>query len=246
MRILLAAAVSALALAACNMAADAQEGDGPEGGREMAQRSYQVGSFDSLSLGGHHNVVVTVGPAVSVRAEGEAREIDRLEIKVEDGNLEIGTKREKGWRPGWRNRKPVTVYVTVPALQAAAIGGSGDMKIDRVEGDSFKAAIGGSGDMSIEQLRVGEAAFSVAGSGAIRAVGTAGKADVSIAGSGDVDVGQLESRVASVSIVGSGDVNARAMETASVSIMGSGDVSISGPAKCSISKMGSGDVRCEG
>ena len=237
---------SALALGACNMAADAQGGDEPAGSREMAQRSYQVGDFNAVALGGHHNVVVTVGPAVSVRAEGEVRELDRLEIKVEDGSLEIGTKRDKRWKHGWRNSKPVTVYVTVPALRAAAIGGSGDMRIDRVEGDRFEAAIGGSGNMDIAQMRVGEAGFSIAGSGNIQAVGSAGKSDVSIAGSGDVNVSAVESRTTSVSIVGSGDVSARAMETANVSIMGSGDVSISGPAKCSVSKMGSGDVRCEG
>src|SRR3546814_10615499 len=67
----------------------------------------------------------------------------------------------------------VTVYVTTPILAGAAIGGSGDMRIDAVEGGSFSASIGGSGDMDIASLRVGSADFSIAGSGGIHAAGTA-------------------------------------------------------------------------
>lgn len=237
--------LSTIALAACNMVADAQEGDAAPASVQGTQRTYQVGSFDSVSLGGHHNVVVQVGPAASVRAEGSAEDLERLEIRVKDGDLHIGTRKGK-WGVNFNSRHdPVTVYVTTPALAAAAIGGSGDMRIDKVEGGEFSASIGGSGDIDVASLKVKQASFAIAGSGTIRAAGTAGATDISVAGSGDVDVAGLESREASVSIVGSGDVRARAMETASVSIMGSGDVAMSGTAKCSISKMGSGDVRCE-
>ena len=239
--------IPALAIAACNVAADAQDNEQGSADSRTVQRSYKLAGFDSVSLGGPHNVVVRVGPAASVRAEGPASEIERLKIEVEDGDLHIGTKNDRKWSVGFgRKHQPVTIYVTTPALAAAAIGGSGDMRIDSVEGKRFSASIGGSGDMDIGSLRVGSADFSVAGSGGIRAAGTADRAEISIAGSGDVDVGALKTRDATVSIVGSGDVNAQATETADVNIMGSGDVAISGSARCSVSKMGSGDVRCGG
>ena len=230
---------STFLIAACDMAADAQNGETMEAG-PMTQRSFNLAGFDSVSLAGPHNVVVRVGGPYSVRAEGSAV-LDRLEIKVDGHNLKIGMKRGN-WR--FRDGPKTTIFVTMPAIRAAAIGGSGDMQIDRAEGQEFSAAIGGSGNIDVGALRVNEANFSVAGSGDIKAAGSAGRSKVSIAGSGDVDVGGLETRNASVSIVGSGDVRARAMETADVSIMGSGDVEISGSAKCSVSKMGSGGVRC--
>lgn len=235
---------SVLALGACNVSADAQ--DNADTSTTRVQRSFEVGSFDSVSLGGPHNVVVQVGPAASVRAEGPAAELDRLKIEVRGGALEIGTRKDKSRTIHIGRTPPVTIYVTTPTLKAAAIGGSGDMRIDKVEGAKFSAAVGGSGDITIDALKVGTASFSVAGSGGIKAAGSAGKADISVVGSGDVDVGDVETRSASVSITGSGDVKTRAMETADVSIMGSGDVTVSGPAKCSVSKMGSGDVRCGG
>ena len=227
------------ALAACNMAADAQEGS--LGSGPVTQRSYQLAGFTGVSVAGPHDVIVRVGPAHSVRAEGPADILERLEVKLDGRDLEIGMK--KG---SWRVKGKTLIHVTMPAIESAAVAGSGDIRIDRVEGSRFAASIGGSGDMDVGTIRVGEASFSVAGSGNIRAVGNANRSKVSIAGSGDVNLEALEAQTASVSIVGSGDVRARAMQTADVSIMGSGDVSMSGTAKCSVSKMGGGSVRCGG
>jgi hypothetical protein len=230
---------SVFVLAACNMAADAQEG--ALGSGPMTQRGYQLAGFTGISVAGPHDVIVRVGPAHSVRAEGPADVLEKLEVKLDGRNLEIGMK--KG---SWRLRGKTVIHVTMPAIESAAIAGSGDIRIDRVQGGRFAASIGGSGDIEVAALEVGEASFSVAGSGNIRASGRAERSSVSIAGSGDVDLSAVEAQTASVSIVGSGEVRARAMKTADVSIMGSGDVDLTGPARCSVSKMGSGNVRCGG
>ena len=231
---------SALALGACNITADAQESDGGGG---TGRRDFSVTSFDRVALAGSHNVIVTVGGAPSVRAEGDAKELERLEIKVEDGELKIGTRKTNGisFR---RDHKGVTVHVTVPSLSGAMVAGSGDLRIDKVEGDRFAAAIAGSGDIEIAAMRVAEADFKIGGSGGIRASGAAQSSKLSVAGSGSLDLDALETQRTKVSLAGSGDVRARASEAADVSIMGSGNVTLSGSAKCSVSKMGSGDVRC--
>jgi hypothetical protein len=235
--------VPMLMLGACNTHADAQQG----GSRRIGQRSFQVGAFDKVSLAGSPDVIVAVGGAPSVRAEGDAEMLDRLDIHVENGDLKIGTKRDANWSWGFgHERRNVTIYVTVPTLVGASIGGSGDMKIDKVAGSGFNASVGGSGDMQIGALRVGQASFSIAGSGGITAAGSADRMTMSLAGSGDIEAGGVQSRTATVSVVGSGDVHARAMETADVSVMGSGDVTLAGTAKCSITKVGSGDVHCGG
>lgn len=233
--------LSAAFLAAC--AAEAQEGEDSRGSDNIS-RSFQVGAFSSLSLAGPHNVVVQVGPAASVRAEGPAERIERLEIEVRGADLHIGTRKED-WSAGYKgDRQPVTIYVTTPTLAGASIGGSGDVRIDRVEGERFAASIGGSGDIEIASLRVSEADFSIAGSGGIKAAGSAARTKMSVAGSGDIDIASVEARNASVSIVGSGDIRATASDTADISIMGSGDVTLGGSARCTINKKGSGEVRC--
>jgi hypothetical protein len=237
--------MSTLAVAACNMGANAQESEGSAGGGRMTQRSYQLGGFDAVGSAGSQDVIVAVGSAHSVRAEGDSEVLDRLDIRVEDGTLKIGHKKGSDWSGLFKGDRPKTrIFVTMPAIRSAAVAGSGDMRVDRVQGERFAASIAGSGDIEVAQMQVRDAKFSVAGSGNIKASGTAEKSTTSIAGSGDIDLGGVRVRTASVSVAGSGDVRIHASETADISIVGSGDVEVAGSARCNVSKRGSGDVRC--
>ncbi|MGE0180602.1 MAG: head GIN domain-containing protein [Sphingomonas sp.] len=208
---------------------------------QRGQRNFEVAAFESVALQGPHNVVVTVGNGPSVRAEGDTAALDMLDIRVENGRLIVGTRR------GWSWNGPdgaVTVHVSTRALNGAAIGGSGDMRIDRVQGDRFAASVSGSGDMEIGALQIREAGFSIAGSGDIRAVGSAEATDISIAGSGGMALDGLQARRANVSIMGSGDVTIQASEAVEGSIMGSGNINVRGDARCNVTRMGSGSVNC--
>jgi hypothetical protein len=235
--------VPLLALGACGMGG-AHEKSAASG--HNGRRDFQVGGFDRVELAGSQNVIVTVGGAPSAYAEGDTGLLDRLEVKVENGVLRIGQKKGN-WSFGWRkDHGPITVHVTAPSLRGAEVAGSGDMRIDKVQGDVFAGSIAGSGELELASLTAKTTSFSIAGSGGVTATGTADSTDISVAGSGDVRTGGLQVRHAKVSIAGSGNVEAKAMETADISIMGSGDVVITGTAKCNVSKMGSGDARCGG
>ncbi|MFN3387950.1 MAG: head GIN domain-containing protein [Allosphingosinicella sp.] len=231
-------AASVLVLAACNMSAGAEE-SGEEGA--AGQRDFQVGAFERVSLLGSQDVIVTVGGAPSVRAEGSEKALERLEVRVENGELRIGY-RSNGILFGSHGR--MTVHVTVPRLTGASIKGSGDIRIDKVEGGDFDGGIAGSGNMEIGAMRVGTARITVAGSGNVSAAGTAEETQVSVAGSGDVSAEGLRAKRAKVSVAGSGDVSAFASESAEVSILGSGDVRIAGTTNCTVTKRGSGSVKC--
>ena len=234
---------AALVIGACTSANGEGGEAGPAGGDAPAAgaRSFQVGAFQSISLEGAHDVVVTVGEAPSVRAEGDAEALEHLEVRVENGRLRIGTR-----RGGWfgRDRGRATVYVTAPSLAGASIGGSGDMRIDRVQAEAFDASVAGSGDIEIAALAARRTEFSIAGSGNIRAAGEAEETEISIAGSGDAHLENFRVRRASVSIAGSGDASLQASEAVDGSIIGSGNVNVRGTARCSLSKLGSGDLNC--
>jgi len=238
-----AALASAIVLIAACSAGGAHESRDQSG--ERAQRSFEVGAFERINLAGSHDVVVTVGGAPSVRAEGDSEALERLEIGVEDGELRIAN-RSSSWSWFGGRHRGVTVHVTVPALTAASVTGSGDMRVDRIEGQGFAASVGGSGELDLPSVRVAVASFSVTGSGDIRAAGSARRSTAALTGSGDLDLAGLETADTSVALVGSGDISVRATGTASVELRGSGDVNVAGPARCTISKSGSGDVRCGG
>jgi len=222
-----------IALAGCTAAAD----PGPKG-----TRSFPVAQFDSVALGGAHDVIVHVGDAASVRAEGNQRALDNLVIRVDGQTLRIEDKPHM-WSFGGRDDH-ATIYVTVPALTGVALGGSGNIRVDKASGPGFSASVDGSGDIEVGALQVASADFSIAGSGNISAQGQADHIKASVAGSGSIETPSMKSRTAEISITGSGNVALFASDTVAVNTVGSGDTTVHGPAKCSVQKLGSGEVHC--
>ena len=242
MRKSLAAALILAAGSTASCGHAAEDGDpGP-----AVSRDYQVGNFNEIELAGAYDVDVKTGTNASVAARGPEKLIERLVVEVRGNKLLIHPRRERGWFNFGRNGGgKVQVTVTVPALQAATLAGSGVIAIDKVQGDRFDGQIAGSGDMRLGNVQVDVLKLGIAGSGDANAgSGKARRAEYDIAGSGGVDGGGIAVEDLKISIAGSGDVKANATRTADVDIMGSGDVDLTGGAKCSISKAGSGDVRC--
>ena len=226
-RIAAAAAVSVLAACA---------------GAQAAERNFTVASFDSVEASGSQTVSVATGKAASVRAEGSAADLDKLDIRVDGGKLEIGTKSK--WGAGWSSSGPVRVFVTVPMVREVAVAGSGSVSVDRVKVPTFSAEVAGSGSARIAALDAQNANFSTAGSGSVEASGTCTDAKAETAGSGAIRIGGLKCATLKAETAGSGDIDAFASKSADISIMGSGTVHVAGGAKCTTSTMGSGKAIC--
>ncbi|WP_010161420.1 head GIN domain-containing protein [Sphingomonas sp. PAMC 26617] len=233
--------IAVLALAGCSNTSDAAE---PAG--SGTTRTFAISDFSAVSLRGSDDVDVRVGTGFSVRAEGPRTELDKLEIVRDGDTLKIGRKKNLagfGWGGG---RRGVKVFVTMPRITGAQVAGSGDLAIDRVDGQRFGGEAAGSGNLSIGALSVPEARLSVAGSGDIDAKGRVERLTIDVAGSGSVAAGGVKARTATVSVAGSGDVRADVAGPARVSLVGSGDVDLGPQARCTVSKTGSGDVHCGG
>ena len=205
-----------------------------------ATRSYAASGFTGVDLRGSDDIDVKIGSNFSVSAEGDPKVLDQLEIQVVDGVLRVGRKENTGW---FDNDKGAKVHVVMPRLSMAGVRGSGNLSVERAEGD-VSAVIAGSGNLVIADLRGGATDLSVAGSGDLSASGTTTRLTASIAGSGDINAGGLTASSAEVSVAGSGNVKGVVKGGAAVSIVGSGDVELTGGAKCSISAVGSGEAHC--
>jgi hypothetical protein len=238
MRILLIVAL--LPLAACQSKAEKQ-GHAAQVSGGGATRSFAATGFTGVDLRGSDDVDIKTGQTFSVTANGDAKVLDLLDIRVVDGTLRVGRKDSKsGW---FSDDQGARIHVVMPRLTAAAVSGSGDLTADRAEGD-FDGAISGSGDLTVADLRAGATELSIAGSGDMRVAGRATRLSASIAGSGDIEARQLTATSADVSIAGSGSVLGTVKGPASVSIVGSGDAELGGGAKCSVTAVGSGEARC--
>ena len=216
--------VSALAVAACSAAETAASNAAAAADRGAVEtRNFDLADFTGVGVSGLDKVEIRKGAAFSVVAKGHSADLDDLDIKVERDSLSVGRKKKNG---GWSAmRKAVTVTVTMPQLSNVAVGGSGSISADAVEGDEASASVGGSGSIAIANLVAKTVNFSIGGSGNINTDG--GKADtasINIGGSGSIKAPNLALKDASISIAGSGSVSAQATGNANISMMGSGDV----------------------
>jgi len=237
----LALAVLPLIVIAAPASAERDRGPGLAGQRQGDAIAYPARDFDSVELAGAARVVVRTGASFSVRAEGPPPAFANFRVARTGRKLEIG-HRYDGRNTPLEGR--ITVYVTLPVLVAAAVGGSGSIDADRGGGTEFSGAVGGSGNLRVARLEAGRATLSVGGSGTIVAAGEVGTLKAAIGGSGDIAAPNLRASRADVSVGGSGSVRATVAGSASVSIAGSGNVDLGPQAHCAVSKVGSGSARC--
>jgi hypothetical protein len=230
--------------AAAMVAGGCSRGRAEDGG-PATQKTFQVGSFQQIVVGGPYDVDVHTGGNPSVSASGPQKLIDNMSVEVRGDRLVIEPEHHGFFNWGWGTNGSAKVDVTVPSLTAAKIAGSGGITVDKIQGDSFEGAVAGSGDLTLNALQVKQLKLAIAGSGDLRAVsGQAAAAEYTIAGSGDLDARGVQAQAAAAKIMGSGSIKAHATGTADATIMGSGDINISGGAKCTVTKHGSGDISC--
>jgi hypothetical protein len=238
--------IAAAAIVATGATAACSQARGEDGGPTVS-RNYQVGTFDRIELAGRYDVDVRTGGELSVAASGPEQAMERLVVEVRGGKLVIEPRNERRWFGfGGRNKLgKVNIAVTVPALTAASLAGSGNIRVDKVGGDSFEGDISGSGDLRLGAVDVSKLKLSISGSGGLDAgAGRARSAEYDIAGAGEVRAARLATEEIKVSIAGSGNVQAHATRRAEVDIVGSGNVEVTGGAKCAVTKAGVGNVRC--
>lgn len=233
--------LTAVALAGCSNSSDAIAAPGAG-----ATRTFAITDFSAVALRGSDDVDVRVGTGFSVRAEGQGADLDKLEIVRDGDTLKVGRKKNLAGFSWSGGRRGVKVFVTMPRIVTAQIAGSGNLAIDRADGQRFTADAAGSGNLSIATMNVTDARLKVAGSGNIDARGRVERLAVDLAGSGNVQARGVKAGSATVSLAGSGDVRADVAGPARVSLVGSGNVDLGPQARCSISKTGSGEVHCGG
>jgi len=221
------------ALAACSPAIGAPDN----------ARRFDVASFDAVTLRGSDTVRVVRGNRFAVEARGPSGLLDQLDIRRDGTTLVVSRKPSIGWTRG-----TAVVTITMPALRAAAIDGSGDLNVDLVTGERFDARVAGSGDMIVERIAgVRNVGLAVAGSGTLTTgAGKAGALAASLNGSGDIDADRLEAQTAAVAVTGSGNTRARATGSATLKLNGSGTALVKGTRNCTIDRSGSGTAQCAG
>lgn len=184
----------------------------------------ELSGFDRIKVSGSATVDVTIGSEWSVVVEADDNILPLIVTVVTGGTLDIGTKSGTSFLTS----SQIRVFITMPALQAVDISGSGQLSAPGV-GDSQRLTV------------------DVSGSGQVSISGVADEVDVTVSGSGEFDGRQFETARATVSISGSGEVVVWATERLDAEVSGSGSVRYVGnPGQLSTDVSGSGSIINDG
>jgi len=208
------------------------------------------GQVETIEVSGFHNVELAIaadcylsqGATFECRLEGPQETLEEIETFVSGSSLRI--KYKKPWQFG--NPERIKVYVTLPALSAFTITGSGDLLASEpITANTLQLKVTGSGDISMENLSVNELLTKISGSGTIHVKGTTpgDQLDVKITGSGYFKGSAFAFENARVAISGSGNAYVRATEDLTIRVTGSGNVYYAGDAIIDARITGSGHVR---
>lgn len=218
-------------LTSCNSQSDCLQGKG-----QVESRTLDIDPFSEIGVNGSMHVFVAEGSPQRVEVKGEPNILDELEKQVKRNAWEIGFSQCVG------DHETVEVYITVPALDAASIDGSGYVELQNMFNPAaFKASVSGSGSMKLK-LDTEQLTSRISGSGSITAEGVADQHEIHISGSGNNNSAALRNRQTDIHISGSGKAEVNARHLVDAHISGSGRVFYKGSPKVNADVSGSGKV----
>lgn len=161
-----------------------------------------VATFTGIVVEGAMNLEVKVGGKQSVSITTDDNYMDRVETRIEGGQLVIGQKGRH-----WNNIE-LTVKISVAELNDFTVEGAADAEIYGIKSDNFNVDIGGAVDLTLE--------------------GTCKKARYEINGAGDINARDFKCQDVEVTINGAGDADVYASEKIKATLNGIGNVSVYG------------------
>jgi len=188
-----------------------------QGSGIAATQTRAVAGFSRLDLAGSSKVTVVAGGRQSVVVHADSNLLGRVTTRVAGGTLLIGTT------GSFTTRTPMSVDITVPALAAVTLSGSGQLSVVRI---------------STPVLTV-----SLPGSGALDVSGTVTRLDVTLGGSGQAQLSQLAARDVRAVLTGSGLIRVTATTSLDAAVPGTGAIIYGGnPPHLTTSITGTGAV----
>jgi hypothetical protein len=167
-----------------------------------AVESRNVPRFTALDLAGTTEVTVTVGDERGVVVAADDNLIDLVTTQVLGETLVVDTNGR------FTTKVPMTVDLTVPALDGVTLSGTGVVTVTNVKATLLTVRLSGTGAVSIS--------------------GTAERLEVDLAGSGDILLQDLVARDVAATVSGFGRAEVHATSSLHAVVSGTGVIDYTG------------------
>jgi hypothetical protein len=179
-----------------------------------------VDAFTRVKAEDEVDVNLRVGEPRRLRVRAGQKVIDDVRTEVRDGTLYV-------WYDGPSIREGrLLVEVAAPAVDALAVSGASDVRVDGLAADALDIRISGAGDVAAD--------------------GRVGRLALDISGAGDADLADLTAEEARVELSGAGDADVHASERLDAEVSGAGDLAYRGDPRLNERVTGSGEIEHAG
>jgi hypothetical protein len=190
---------------------------GTKGSGVAATQVRTLPAFTAVDLAGSNTVTVHVGGTQTVTVHGDDNLIRHITTTVQNGTLAVGQSRS------FSTTSPMSVVITVPALDAATLSGAGVLAVTGVAADRFTVLAPGSGVLVV--------------------TGTTTTLDATLSGTGDVRLDGLAAHDATATVSGTGRLLVNASHSLDATVSGVGSIVYTGsPSDVTKSVSGTGSI----
>jgi hypothetical protein len=193
------------------------------------------GHFTKVHSGGSWEVILVEGDTEEIVIEAKGVSLDKVKTEIDGDVLTVGLVK------GSYNNVSLKFHITYKQLEGLKCSGSGTMEVKSpVVAKNFYAAISGSGDIIVDRLDVDDFSVGISGSADLEIKAGAVKvAEIKQTGSGDFLGKNLSIGSLAVGKSGSGDTHVGDLGKVSMNASGSGDLTYTGSPQL-------GDIRTSG
>lgn len=193
-------------------------GGGPvvDGSGHVVTQARPLAGFEAVEVGGPIEVDIRIGPQTAVTVEFDDNLQPQIQAALHGKTLVIDSQ------GSWSADDDPKVHITLPALGAVSSSGSGNLKLEGLDG--------------------GDLALRLAGSGDLAASGRVDRLALLLNGSGDMKLYDLKATQARVRLNGTGDMELSVSDTLEAALYGTGDVRYRGEARVKSQVYGTGAV----
>jgi len=217
-----------------NVGAGVIRGTGP-----VVSQSFDVGSFNDISVGGSRTVIFRESTTHSVTIEMQESLFEYLTVEVRNGTLYVGQRTGVGIEFG--NNSP-RVYVYAPSLEGVNLSGSSSTEgWDKIYTSNFSIRASGASSIDIP-LEVDTLSINASGSTRATLAGSANSVNVTISGSSRILAEDLQADMVDVQSSGSSYVYIMVSDSLNVNGSGSSRVRYVGNPAVSVSTSGTASV----
>ena len=208
-----------------------------------AERTISVSDFDSLRVTGTMTVIVTESNATAIRVSGDPRDLESVIAGVNAQKLTISLS-HFGWGSSAVAHGPLVINITTPHLRAASLNGSGRLMIAHMRAPRTEISMGGAGEVRVERLETETFSAILSGSGRMQLAGKVAQAQLTATGSGTIDAVGLLAQDVKLGAQGASTIKATASRSANAMATGASSISVEGNPACTVNNVGAGVVSC--